>query len=215
MNMKKLVFSNFPLGKKTIVFLIIFLLCMGLVTAASLSRSMPSRVSPGEEVTVTFSISGMDVGKEAGISEVVPEEIKVKEQKVTGADGIPDYQVDDKTNHKWAFKAASSSCSVEYKFDAPSEVGQYDFDAVYALPPANIDNIKSTLTVRVITCGDGYCEGDENSDNCEADCPKPAVEEKVEEKPSVVGWVIVAIIIVIGLVVYFRLVKKKEPESPA
>jgi len=179
-----------------------------MVIAASLTRDMPNRVSPGEEVTVTFSISGMEVGKEAGVSEIVPGEITVKEQEVEGAEGTPNYQVVDK-NHKWAFKAASSSCSVEYKFNAPSEVGQYNFDAVYALPPANIDNIKSTLTVRVITCGDGYCEGDENSDNCEADCPKPA--EKVEEKPSVVGWVIVAVIVVVGLIIYFAVVKKKKP----
>lgn len=199
--------------KKTIIYLVISLISLGVVMAASLTRDMPTRVSPGEEVTVTFSISGMEVGKEAGISEVVPEEIKVKEQKVEGAKGTPNYQVVDR-NHKWAFKAESSLCSVEYKFDAPTKVGSYNFDAVYVLPPANIDNIKSTLTVRVITCGDGFCEGDENSDNCEADCPKPAPPtpaEEVKEKPSIVGWVIVAVIVVIGLIVYFSVAKKKKP----
>lgn len=184
---------------------------MSLVLGASLSRSMPGRVSPGEEVKVTFTISSMEVGKEAGISEVMPEEITIKEQSVTGAEGTPKYVVVGR-NNKWSFKASSSSCSVTYKFDAPA-VGTYDFDAVYALPPANINNIKSTLTVRVITCGDGVCEGDENSDNCEADCPKPA--PPVEEEPEKVntGLIIVVAIVVVGLIIYFVLTKKKKKEE--
>ena len=198
--------------KKTIVYFSMFLLTVSLALAASLSRDMPTRVSPGEEVKVTFSISGMDVGKEAGISEVVPVGITVKEQTVTGAEGTPTYEVVD-TNHKWSFKASSSSCTVTYKFDAPA-VGTYNFDAVYALPPANINNIKSTLTVRTITCGDGFCEGDENSDNCVADCPKaqPTTEE-VKGKPNIVGWVIAGVVVVIGLIVYFVVTKKKKVEE--
>ena len=206
-------FSNFPLGKKTIVYFSMFLLSVSLVFGASLSRDMPGRVSPGEEVEVTFSISGMDVGEEAGISEVIAEGITVKEQKVTGAEGTAKYELVGR-NHKWGFKASSSSCSVTYKFDAPSEVGSYDFDAVYALPPANIDNIKSTLTVRVITCGDGFCEGDENSDNCESDCPKPAPPAEEEAKKVNVGLIIIVAIVVIGLIIYFVVSKKKKPELP-
>lgn len=199
--------------KKTIVYISIFLLSMSLVFGASLSRDMTSRVSPGDEVTVTFSISGMEVGKEAGISEVLPVEIKVKEQKVTGAEGTPTYQVASGNNNKWSFKASSGSPTITYKFDAP-KVGTYEFDAVYALPPANIDNIKSTLTVRVITCGDGVCEGGENSDTCESDCPKPAPppEPVVEEEKGGVstGLIIVAVIVIIGLIIYFFATKKKK-----
>lgn len=197
--------------KKIIIYFAVFLFSISLALGASLSRNMPSRVSPGEEVAVTFSISAMDVGKEAGISEVLPEGIKVKEQEVTGAEGTPTYQVASGNNNKWAFKALSSSCTVTYQFDAPSEVGTYNFDTVYVLPPANIDNIKSTLTVRVISCGDGYCEGDENSDNCEADCPKPVPVEEAKEKPNIAGWIIVGVIVVIGLIVYFAVTKKKKP----
>ena len=194
---------------KTIVYFSVFLLSISLVLGASLSRNMPGRVSPGEEVEVTFSISSMDVGKEAGVSEIVPEGITVKEQKVTGAEGTAKYELVGR-NNKWSFKAASSSCSVTYKFDAPS-VGSYEFDAVYALPPANIDNIKSTLIVREITCGDGYCEGSENSDNCEQDCPKPAppAEEEVPKETNV-GLIIVVAIVIIGLIVYFVVTKKKR-----
>ena len=194
--------------KKSIIYFSIFLLSMSLVLGASLSRSMPGRVSPGEEVKVTFSISGMEVGKEAGISEVMPAGITVKEQSVTGAEGTPKYEVVGR-NNKWSFKASSSSCSVTYKFDAPA-VGTYDFDAVYALPPANIDNIKSSLTVREITCGDGVCEGGENSDNCEADCPKPAPPPVEEPKKTNVGLIIVVAIVVIGLIIYFVVIKKKK-----
>jgi len=199
--------------KKTILYLVVFILSLSLVTAASLSRSMPSRVSPGEEVEVTFSISNMEVGKEAGVSEVVPAGIRVKEQSVSGAEGAPQYRIADKTNHKWSFTASSGSPTVTYRFDAPSTEGAYSFDAVYALPPANIDNIKSTLTVRVITCGDGYCEGGENSDTCESDCPKPApaAEPVVEEKGKVnVGLIIIAVIVVLGLIIYFAVGKKKK-----
>ncbi len=200
--------------KKAIIYFSIFLLSVSLVLGASLSRDMPKRVSPGEEVEVTFSISGMEVGKEAGVSEVIAEGITVKEQSVTGAEGTPTYEVVGR-NNKWSFKASSSSSTVTYKFDAPA-VGTYDFDAVYALPPANINNIKSTLTVRVITCGDGVCEGDENSDNCEGDCPKPApaVEEAEEPKKVNTGLIIVVAIVVIGLIIYFAVAKKKKPETP-
>lgn len=201
--------------KKAIIYFSIFMLSISMVLAASLSRDMPSRVSPGDEVEVKFTISGMEIGKEAGVSEIVPEGITVKTQTVTGAEGTPQYTVKDKTNHKWGFTASSSSCTISYKFYAPDEVRAYSFDAVYALPPANIDNIKSTLTVRVITCGDGVCEGDENSDNCESDCPKPAppaveVPEEVEEKKAPIGLIIAAAIVVIGLIIYFWITRKKK-----
>jgi hypothetical protein len=189
---------------KPIVYFVVFILSLSAVMAASLTRSMPSRVSPGEEVTVTFSISGMEVGKEAGISEVVPDAITVKEQMVSGAEGTPAYEIKNKTNNKWAFTASSSSPSVTYKFDAPSELGSYNFDALYVLPPAVIDNIKSTLTVREITCGDGFCEGSENSDTCESDCPKPVPSTPPEEKGKVnVGLIIILVIVILGLIGYF------------
>lgn len=213
--MNKNFFSEFILGKKMMIYLAVFILSLSVAMAASLSRDMPSRVSPGEEVAVTFKISGMEVGKEAGISEVVPEGIDVKEQSVTGAEGTPIYKVVDGNNNKWSFEASSSSCTVTYKFDAPSGLGKYSFDAVYALPPANIDNIKSTLTVRTITCGDGFCEGSENSDNCEADCPKPvppAVEPEEKGKLNV-GLIIIAAIVIIGLIIYFAVTKKKAKKE--
>ena len=147
---------------KAIIYLITFMISFNIVMAASISREMPGRVSPNEEGTVIFKIKDMEIGKEAGISEVVPVGIVVTSYSITGAADSPKYEIKG-SNHKWSFEAASKTPTVTYKFTA-KEIGTYEFDAVYALPPSNIGNIDSRLTVRVVKCGDNVCEGNENKD---------------------------------------------------
>ena len=35
---------------------------------------------------------------------------------------------------------------------------------------SGFDNLESTVTVNIIECGDGVCEGSETPDSCSADC---------------------------------------------
>ena len=128
--------------------------------------------------------------------------------------------------HQWSFTASRANPSITYTTVVPSgALGNYNFDAVYVLPPANIDNLRKTLNVRVITCGDGVCEGNENSDNCVQDCPlppppaepqPPAVveEEQTTEKGGVAGGMIVLIVIIIVAVGAFIYMRKKKPSAP-
>ncbi|MFH1182201.1 MAG: hypothetical protein V1702_04540 [Candidatus Woesearchaeota archaeon] len=172
---------------KLIAYPVIFLLIAGIAMAADMSRSMPDKASPGDTITVTFSISAMEVGKQVAISEVIPSGWKISDWTVAGSQEAKDaVTFAEKTGgeYQWSFTASTASPSLSYTLKVPqTALGSYNFDAVYILPPANMNNLKKSLAVRVITCGDGTCEGTENSDSCLADCPKPA-EQPAQPAPS-------------------------------
>jgi hypothetical protein len=206
---------------KLIAYAVVFLLIASLAMAADMSRSMPDKVSPGDTITVTFPVSGMEVGKQVALSEVVPAGWKISDWTVSGSkEAKAAVTFAEKTGgeYQWSFTASSESPSVSYTLKVPSTaLGSYNFDAVYILPPANMNNLKKALTVRVITCGDGTCEGTENSDNCVADCPKAAppvttptetpstpTEETgkgISGKTLVIGLVIVIVIVALFFLV--------------
>ena len=208
--------------KKLVIYPVMFLMLTGIVMAASMSRSMPDRIQPGETLTVTFSVSGMETGKEVALSEILPTGWTISTWDVSGSEEAKadvTYKKKTGTEYQWSFTAANANPSITYTATVPSAVGTYDFDAVYMLPPANMDNLKKTLTVRVITCGDGVCEGGENSDNCEADCPKPAppaegpaVEEGAEEEGGGGVPIALIVIVVVAAIAIFLYMKKKKPQ---
>lgn len=173
---------------KLIAYPVIFLLIAGIAMAADMSRSMPDKVSPGDTITVAFSVSGMEVGKQVALSEVVPSGWKITDWAVSGsqeAKSAVTFAEKTSGEYQWSFTASSASPSLSYTLKVPSTaLGSYNFDGVYILPPANMNNLKKSLTVRVITCGDGTCEGTENSDNCVADCPKPVVQPPAVTPPA-------------------------------
>jgi hypothetical protein len=203
---------------KIIIYLATLLMVAGLASAATMSRSMPDRVAPGETLTVSFAVSGMEIGKEVALSEVIPAGWSVKDWSVSGAKEAKadiTYKKKSGNEHQWSFTASTTNPAITYTTVVPSAAsGSYEFDAVYMLPPANMNNLKKTLTVRVITCGDGVCEGAENSDNCAADCPKPTPpptqEEKAEEAKLSPAWAVLAAVIVILAAAYFVLIRKKK-----
>lgn len=178
---------------KIIAYSVIFLLVAGIVMAADMSRSMPDKVSPGDTITVSFSVSGMEIGKQVAISEVLPSGWSISSWVASGAKEEKSaiaYAKKSTGEYQWSFTASSETPSLSYTLKVPSSaLGTYNFDAVYVLPPANMNNLKKSLIVRVIKCGDGVCEGSENSDNCVADCPKPAeqpAQQPVQQQTPVV-----------------------------
>jgi hypothetical protein len=220
MIMKKLI-------KKSIVFFTIFAMIAAAAYAGSVSRSIPSRAQPGNELTVTLSVSGATADKLFTIEDVIPQGLTIKEWTVTGAkEAKDDITTREKDNRfGWSFTPASASASVEYKIDLPSLESSYTFGKVVWFDPSGqgTESNSPTLTVAKIKCGDSICEGDENSDNCEQDCPKPALapEPKAEPKApakapepvksrakGIIIWM-VAILLVIIAVIYVIYQKKK------
>lgn len=202
--------------KKITAYLAVFLLSISLVFAASVSRDLPGRADPSTELTVKLQISGADSSGLLTLEEELPEGITIKDWSVTGAaesKGDISTRVQD-NRYGWSFTPSGSSATVEYKIDLGSS--DISFGALVFFDKAGQGKVDSqTLKVAPITCGDGICEGTENSDNCEADCPKPA--EPSEPKPieapsktSMTGWIIFLVIIVIGVIAYFIVVKKKK-----
>jgi len=210
--------------KKLFILPIIFLLTLSFALAQSVSRDMPSRVDPGSEVSITLTLNGAPVGEGVAIEDSIPNTITLKSWEISGSEEAKadvSYQKKDSQTagfdrHSWPFTAASGSPSITYKIDAPTTEGSYNFETRW-ITSAGFSKASATLVVRTITCGDGICEGSENSDTCESDCPKPAPPPTPVDTPSPIegpgasptGWIILVVVVVIGIIGYF-VYKKKQ-----
>src|SRR3989338_3794270 len=182
--------------------------------AASVSRGMPNRVSAGEDIQMTFSVSGVTVGELFTLEDQAPQGWRVDAWDVSGAKGGRggvDYRfVAAENRHGFSFAAETASPTISFTVKVPTTAanGDYNFDAVY-FDSSGQSRSQGTVTVRTITCGDGVCEGGENSDSCLADCPvaaAPPAEEpgqEAAEGASGLTSVIILVVVVILLVVAF------------
>ena len=210
--------------KKLMVYFVIFALMAVSVLAGSVGRNMLSRAQPGQTLTVTLSISGATADKSFTLEDVIPAGLKIKEWTVTGAKESKEaISIREKgSNFGWSFTPTSGSASVEYIIDLPNNEATYTFGKIVWFDPSGQGTEASSpaLTVATIRCGDSVCEGSENSDNCEQDCPKPApaqqpapAEEQVMEKKGLsntaLALIVVAIIVIAAAVGYYMMQKKK------
>jgi len=191
--------------KKLLIYLVAFSLMISYVMAADVTRSMTSRIEPGKELTVTFDVADMEVGKSVAISDTIPLQFTLKEWSVTGAnkDDVT-YEVKGK-EYRWDIPATATTVKLTYKINVPSSAsGSYSFDAVYFAPPAKMDELKATLNVEAET------------PTPPAETPPPPTEPAEEEAAGGIpttAVIIVIAVIVIALIVYFAVAKKKKPES--
>ena len=197
------------------------------VMAASVSRNMPSRVSPGEDMAISFSVSGVTADELFTLEEKVPLGWAVLSWDVTGAKGGKDkvnYRyVSSDNRHGFSYASESSSSQITLNVKVPSTaIGNYNFDAVY-FDSSGQGKSQATLTVRTITCGDGVCEGSENTGNCVKDCPAPAPQQPAPstpsaplppaKKPTSNGTLIVVVVAAIAALIAWWLFKKKKASS--
>ena len=193
------------------------------VMAASVSTNMPSRVSPGDNLAVSFSVSGVTAGELFTLEEKVPVGWTVSSWDVTGAKGGKDkvnYRyVSSDNRHGFSYNSEGSSSQITLNVKVPATaMGNYNFDAVY-FDSSGQAKSQATLTVRTITCGDGVCEGSENTGNCVKDCPapvQPGPSTPTEplppaKKPSSNSTlIIVAVAAIAALIAWWFLRKKKS-----
>lgn len=197
--------------------------------AASVSRSMPSRVSPGEDINMVLSVSGATAGQIFTLEEQAPQGWRVDNWNVAGAKGgkeAVEYRfVAADNRHGFSFTAESASPVITFTVKVPTTAanGNYAFDAVY-FDSSGQSRSQGTVTVRTVTCGDGTCEGSENTENCAADCPAaPAPVVSPPETPtgppailspenagkaSIAGIVVLVIVAAIAVFLY---TKRKKP----
>ena len=71
--------------KKIFIFAFVFLISIYLASAASFSRDMAARIAPGEDLSITFSVSGAETGKAFTVEDTVPSAWTLKSWDVTGA----------------------------------------------------------------------------------------------------------------------------------
>lgn len=214
--------------KKLIVFLAVLILMVTPVLAGSVSRSMPSRAQPGTTLTVTLAVSGATAGKLFTLEDVLPVGLVIKEWTVTGAtedkSAIGVRQKDNRFG--WSFTPNSAGATVEYKIDLPGTETSYSFGRVVWFDPSGQGSESNTaaLTVANIKCGDGICEGSENTDNCVQDCPEavqqPAPQQQPappvieESKPAIskntIVWIVIAVIVIVAALGFIMWQKKKS-----
>ncbi|MEK6891760.1 MAG: hypothetical protein AABX25_01120, partial [Nanoarchaeota archaeon] len=106
--------------------------------------------------------------------------------------------------------------------DLPNTETSYTFGKVVWFDPSGQGSESSTptLTVAVIRCGDGVCEGSENSDNCVQDCPKPtapapqaqpqAAAQKTGLSSTALTVIVVVIIVILAAIGFVMWQKKKS-----
>ena len=211
--------------KKLIVFLAIFALMATVAYAGTVSRTMLSRIEPGKTLTVTLSISGATADKIFTLEDVIPAGLKIKEWTVTGAKESKEaISIREKDNRfGWSFTPTSGSAIVEYKIDLPNTEATYTFGKIVWFDPSGqgTETASPTLTAASIRCGDGICEGNENSDNCVQDCPKPAQPAQPAATPTpqpaaaglsntALAWIVVLVIVVVAAIGFAISKKKKE-----
>jgi heme/copper-type cytochrome/quinol oxidase subunit 2 len=188
--------------KKLLIYLVALSLMISCVMAASVTRSMSSSIEPGKELTVTFNVASMEVGKSVAISDTIPSQFTIKEWSVTGATKSDvTYEVKGK-EYRWDIPATATTVALTYKIDVPSSAsGSYAFDGVYIAPPAKFDELKATLNVATAapppprTVGAGATLPPE-----EGGMPTAAI-------------IIVIAVIIIGVIIYFIVAKKKKQEA--
>ena len=211
------------------IFLIALVLASYSVLAATVSRDMPARVSPGETVTVTFNIANAESGKSFTLEDDIPDDWTFSTWEVTGSaeqrSGI-NVRASAGNRHGWSFTVANANMQIKYTAKASSKPGNADFDAVW-FDPSGQARDKRTIVVRVITCGDGVCESSETSDNCEKDCPKPApapvpaptpvttpapepIRAPVEPAQSYIPIILVVGVVAIVGIAAFLMMRKKQ-----
>ena len=146
--------------------------------AASVSRNMPSRVSPGDAFAVVFSASGVKAGELFTLEDQVPQGWQVASWSVAGATGGNDkvnyryVEADNRYGFSFVAESSSPQVTLNVKVSATASLGNYNFDAVY-FDSSGQGRSQGSVTVRTITCGDSVCEGSESTQNCASDCPAP------------------------------------------
>ncbi len=190
------------------------------VLAASVSRSMPSRAAPGEDITVTLSASGVPVGETFTLEEERPAGWNLISWDIKGYQGdVTDVQLRTVENRLgYSFLASTSNPVITLVFRVPTTAanGNYAFDAVY-FDSSGQSRSQGTVTVRTIACGDGVCEGSENTDSCPSDCPaapvvtppetpttEPSGEAVSAGKASIIGVVVLVVVAAVAVFLYFR-----------
>jgi len=215
--------------KITLLLILAILVLSTSAFAASVSRNMASRASPGDDIAVTFSISGVNVGEVFTLEDQAPQGWRVDAWNVVGAQGgkdAVDYRfVAADNRHGFSFTAESANPTISFTVKVPTTAsGDYSFDAVY-FDSLGQSKTPGTVTVRTITCGDGICEGGENSDSCLADCPvaAPAPEPTPSPTEAPAGEetegddftsTIILVVVVLLLVGAFFLYKKRKTVVP-
>jgi LPXTG-motif cell wall-anchored protein len=215
--------------RKLNLFIVLFLLLAAPAFAASISRNLPSRVDPGAQLTVTLSISNIQVGdkvKTFAIEEDVPEGFSISDWSISNIVESND-QVTTQflgNTYKWQFTPIGSSATITYTTRATSTLGTYNFNATWF--DSESGHSSSTIIVRTVTCGDGICEGAETSDNCVQDCPvattlpattvtMPSVTTTTTLAPGEVHnpIFIVLVILLVILLILLIVVRKKKKDS--
>ena len=188
----------------------------------------PSKAAPNEDVRVTFSVSGAVVGEVFTLRAQVPQGWRADDWAVSGAKGGSagvEYQMLAADNkHGFSFTSDSSAPPISFTVKVPSGTvnGDYKVDAVY-FDKSGFNRVEGNVKVGVVSCGDGVCEGSENSDSCSADCPK--VTQQPPKQPSASGAgsgdagtaggvstpvLVVAVVVLLGLAAFFFLSRKKK-----
>ena len=178
---------------------------VGSVLAATVNRNMPSLIEAGEELVVTFKVSGAETGKSFTLEEALPAGLKIKSWDVVGAMEVKDRITTREKDNRfgWSFTAKTADLSITYKVDMPADAsGEYAFDAVW-FDPSGQSRGQGTLKI-----------GKEAPPVEQPPVEQPPVKPPVEEEPPVeeknYTWLVVLLIVILAIIGYYLYTQKKK-----
>lgn len=195
--------------KNMYTLLIVLLIAVGSATAATISRGMPDRITPGSTATVTLTAGGLASGDQFTLEETLPAGTKLLEWNIAGSkEDKPSIQTRVKGQaNAWTFTTTGDSATITYKVQVlTSTKGAGDFSAVYFDKNGFNKDVKSvtfTTTPAVTPKPAEPTPAAQPTQPAPAPAPVEQVKTPAPAKSSSNWWIAVVVLVIIGLVAYF------------
>lgn len=148
---------------KKLILILGLILCITFVSAADYTIEFPDTVTTSDPFTITHTFTSLNVSEQVAIGMRMDERLIFEWQANT--DENEDLVSFEDNQSKWVLTAVEDNIELTLTFDAPTEEGKYDFEAITIFPPGNHERKTWSMVVEGVT---------------------PPVEEPQEDQPEIV-----------------------------
>lgn len=204
---------------KKLLLIIMLLMFSSLAMAATVTRDMPNRILPGQELTVTLRLSNIDSeGIAMAIEDTIPSSLTIKEWNIQGTTQFKD-EIDyrfENNRAAWAFIPSGTTATITYKIQLPNQETTYNFGPLVwfdkaGMSPQGAGTASLLVTTQPEPTTTTQAPVTTTIQPTTTTIQEPITEEIIEETKSSNNTLIIVIVLlaIAGIVAYFLLNKKK------
>jgi hypothetical protein len=203
---------------KKLLLIIMLLMFSSLAMAATVTRDMPTRILPNQELTVTLRLTNIDSeGVAMAVEDTIPNTLSIKEWNIQGTTQFED-EIDyrfENNRAAWAFIPSSTSATITYKIQLPNQETTYNFGPLVwfdkaGMSPQGAGTASLLVTTQPEPTTTTTTMQPVTTTTMQESIPEEIIEEEiVVEKRNNVWLFVVLILIVVAIVAYF-IFKKKD-----